>query len=509
MDFGQTRSSASSASFSALFRVVILGALPLSCSCGEGGTIAARGVLSIEGAEIDFGEVPVLASRTRTLRLSNTGRGRLSLGDFRISPEEAPLVIERTPSSLASGETAELTLRCTPTTQGALDAVLTFSSDDSDVPSVSIPVRAVSSTQGKLQLSADLDFSGVCEGASRTGTVTLNSVGSAPLDVTGVSIETASDPVGTADSTGFFLPGSSRLPLTIPPGEQAAFAVRLSPAYGSPASFAAVLTLETTDPEQPRTEIPLTATVDRAPSASIAELPPAAPGSVLALDGTSSSDPENAGPLSFSWKVVSAPAGSASVIEGSDAASASFVIDEPGDYGFSLTVTDAAGCVSPEAEAAISARTAEGLRFELFWDNLDADLDLHLIPDGKAFFGAEDCYFSEGHAAPDWGTPGDADDDPFLVRDALNGYGPEIISYPSPAAGTYRAMAHYFSAHHSLSPAAAATLRVYRFGVLTAEVSRVLEGKDDVWEAVSVDWPGGVVTLLDAGGSGQGEGGNE
>lgn len=70
-------------------------------------------------------------------------------------------------------------------------------------------------------------------------------------------------------------------------------------------------------------------------------------------------------------------------------------------------------------------------------------------------------------------------------------------------------MAHYFSAHHSLSPAAAATLRVYRFGVLTAEVSRVLEGKDDVWEAVSVDWPGGVVTLLDAGGSGQGEGGNE
>ena len=443
-----------------------------------------------------------MASRTRTVRLANTGRGRLSLRNFRISPEEAPLTIEGAPSGLASSESAEVTLRFTPREKGTMEAMLSFETDASGAASVSIPVKATSTTQGKLALASDLDFAGVCEGGSRMGTVVVQSVGNAPLDVTGIAIEPSSSGLDAPEkdlAEVFSLLGSSALPLTIPPGAQVPFVLRLSPPYGAPASISAVLSLETTDPEKPRAEIPLVALVDRAPAASIGALPPAAPGSILPLNGSASSDPEGAGPLTFHWSVASAPVGSSSAIEGADTEAASFAVDAPGDYEFSLTVTDAAGCVSPEAKAKAAARTAEGLRFELFWDNLDADLDLHLVPEGKAFFGDEDCYFSEGHTSPDWGTAGDAADDPVLIRDALNGYGPEIISYPSPAAGTYRAMAHYFSAHHSLTPAAAATIRVYRFGVLAAEVSRVLEGREDVWEALAVTWPGGAVTLLEPG----------
>ena len=160
-------------------------------------------------------------------------------------------------------------------------------------------------------------------------------------------------------------------------------------------------------------------------------------------------------------------------------------------------MTDAAGCTSKPAEATALAQTAEALRFELFWDNLESDLDLHLVPEGEAFFGPRDCYFAEGQLAPDWGVAGDAADDPALVRDALSGYGPEVISLPAPSAGRYRALVHYFSAHHAASPATSATLRLYRFGVLVSESRRALAREGTRWEVLAVDWPGGAVTLID------------
>lgn len=63
------------------------------------------------------------------------------------------------------------------------------------------------------------------------------------------------------------------------------------------------------------------------------------PGDTILLDGSGSSDPENA-PLSYAWSMLSAPAGSAAVLSANDIVSPGFVPDVPGQYTIKLIVND-------------------------------------------------------------------------------------------------------------------------------------------------------------------------
>ena len=478
--------------FAAHVRLACLTALlALALGCGEVGTVALAPQLVLHGEAIDFGEVPVLTTAEATIRLDNLGGGPLSIFETRVDPADAPVAILEAPSSIASGEHASIVLAYTPPALGTLDATLRLTTDDPDRPSVSLALQGHSSTQGRAEVIASLDFAGVCEGGERLGRIDIRSTGTAPLSLTGVEL------VQTGDGADFSFVGSTRTPVAIPPGESISLPLRYRPTFGAPSPAAATLVLTTSDPEQPRVELALNASINRAPIAHIAPFPALAPGSILSLDGTGSTDPEGQTPLTHAWTLERAPDDSRAAIEDATAAQTALTIDAAGAYDLALTVTDAAGCASQTARATALAQTAEALRFELFWDNLDSDLDLHLTPEGGDFFGPLDCHFAEGQLSPDWGVLGEASDDPTLVRDALSGYGPEIVSLPDPSAGTYRALVHYFSAHHERDPATTATLRLYRFGVLVREARRALSLEDARWEVLSVTWPGGDFSLID------------
>lgn len=62
-------------------------------------------------------------------------------------------------------------------------------------------------------------------------------------------------------------------------------------------------------------------------------------GHTVTLDGSASFDPEG-GPLSFQWRIVSAPTGSTAALTGADTESPTFVADVVGDYVIELVVTD-------------------------------------------------------------------------------------------------------------------------------------------------------------------------
>lgn len=445
----------------------------------------------LEGdAALDFGEVPVLMTREARLTIANAGRGPLAIFDWRIEPSGAPVAVVEAPAQLTSGERAQIALAYAPQALGALEATLRFSTDDPDNGEVAVALTGRASTQGQLEFTAELDFSGVCEGSERTGQIEIRSTGTADLELTG--IELLQGEGGT-----FSIIGSARTPIAIPTGESIVLTLRHTPPFGAAAQEGATLVLTSSDPEQPRIDIPITAAVNRAPIASIAPFPVLAPGALLTLDGTESADPEGRGDLSYAWSLSSAPADSRGAIAQATAAVTTLDIDAAGTYEVALSVTDADGCVSQLAEATALAQTAEALRFELFWDNLESDLDLHLVPEGSDFFGEADCHFAEGQLSPDWGIAGETADNPTLIRDALTGYGPEIISLPAPVPGHYRALVHYFSAHHASATRVLATLRLYRFGVLIREVRRTLASEGARWEVLTVTWPGGEFTLTD------------
>ncbi|HEY0882765.1 MAG TPA: hypothetical protein VGD87_14590, partial [Archangium sp.] len=224
-----------------------------------------------------------------------------------------------------------------------------------------------------------------------------------------------------------------------------------------------------------------------------------APGQRIALDGTGSSDPDMDAPLTYKWTIRSKPLASNTSIAMPDQASTEMTLDPnvPGQYEVQLDVEDATGARScTPARATVVASPAQKLLVELFWDNAGTDLDLHVLRNPMALLGAvpDDCFFQ--NRAPDWGVAGDTMDDPLLERDALTGYGPEVFGYVNPVDGTYRVAVKFENELLSPMPSSRATVRVYLFGVLKAEASKVLERGGSSWEVVDVTWPSGDVRVL-------------
>jgi Ca2+-binding RTX toxin-like protein len=73
-------------------------------------------------------------------------------------------------------------------------------------------------------------------------------------------------------------------------------------------------------------------------------------GTLVTLDGTGSSDPDNNLPLTYAWS-MSAPAGSTATLSSSTADKPTFTPDKIGDYVISLTVTDSLGASSTPADS--------------------------------------------------------------------------------------------------------------------------------------------------------------
>jgi uncharacterized protein YfaP (DUF2135 family) len=89
-------------------------------------------------------------------------------------------------------------------------------------------------------------------------------------------------------------------------------------------------------------------------------------------------------------------------------------------------------------------------------------------------------------------------DDPELSRDALTGYGPEVFGWVNPVDGTYR-IAVAFEQDYGLgmmARATRATVRVYQYGILKAELARSMADRNEVWLVADVVWPSGEVTAV-------------
>ena len=162
-----------------------------------------------------------------------------------------------------------------------------------------------------------------------------------------------------------------------------------------------------------------------------------------------------------------------------------------------------------EVEACRCGRIVEALptnavRIELIWDHPEADLDLHLVRAGGTFCDcANDVHYRDCGRRPDWFpvTPGA---NPRLDVDDRSGFGPENINIDGEGPerfipdGRYAILVHYYSANAGVSTwptkTAEATVRVYLYGLLAAELKQPLALDGDLWTAGTLNWPERTIT---------------
>ena len=202
----------------------------------------------------------------------------------------------------------------------------------------------------------------------------------------------------------------------------------------------------------------------------------------------------------YQWEVAQ-PVGSRSVfLPSATAPDPTFEANVAGLYVFRLVVTGMDGEVSERAEASVTVTPDHAVHVELVWDTpsdpnqtdegpaAGADLDLHLLAPGGAWFDSDgvDCFWG-GCVPPSWGGP--VTDDRSLDRDDNDGAGPENINANVMPAGVYRVGVHTWDAH-GFAPSYA-TVRVYLYGVLVFECEDMAIGERDFIELGTLSWPDG------------------
>lgn len=479
-------------------RLAVLLPLAALAACGGENLSRVRPQLSPPASPVEFGTLPVLNEKRLDVPVLNLGRAKLTVSNVTLGKADGIFQVVSAATVVESGNTENIVVAFVPTEEKAYEDTLTFETDDTDNPSITLTLKGVGSTRAALAFEpATLDFGRIGECASSVLQLTLRSTGTADLVIDDIAFTEGTFP-------GFTFVGSTRTPATVPvtgsnglPGE-IQLTVKLAIPAGSTGALTGGIRLKTTDPDQQEVVIPLSATVNQAPVPNIAMPGVAAPGQTVMLDGAASMDPDGDTPLSYKWTLRSKPLASTTTLATTDLATTSMTLDPavPGAYEVQLDVTDAAGVKScTPARTTVVAAPAQKLLVELFWDNTGTDLDLHVLRTASsALFGVpDDCHFQ--NRTPDWGMPGPMDD-PELVRDALTGYGPEVFGYVNPIDTTYRVTVVFNNELLSPMPASKATVRVYLYGILKAEVSKTLEKKGDVWRVVDVTWPSGTVTAV-------------
>lgn len=477
--------------------IVAAGACISAAACSDEQLQKVEARLVLDRDRIDFGERPVLDDLSINLHLQNSGRGPMELA-IHIDGDPAFTIVGDV-SRLEGGAEADLAVNFRATEMKSYSGKLIIETNENEGSPHELPLTGTGSTAAAAVFDPpSLDFGRVGEGKTVVRRLRITSTGTADLKVLSIGFKQ-----DTSEAFGFV--GSTRTPQTLAAhaeGRDDAFAeitVKFSPTADH-AGTQGALVIETTDPTQPTKEVPLVAAVNLQPVAETGPDLLVPPGEVVTLDGSASTDPDNDLPLTFQWKLVNQPQGSAAQLAAAGTAKATFVPDLPGGYGVELVVTDAAGLASKPRRLLVTGVAADKLIVELVWDHPLADLDLHVLRPSDVLDSADDCSWEHPH--PDWGVSLDPNDDPVHLGDKLSGFGPERVVYEAPPDGGYRIVVRYVSPQGSPSPLLNATIRIRMYGVIVSEATRPMAITGELWEAGTIVWPtGDLVPTTPSGGT--------
>ncbi len=210
------------------------------------GTGVAPSQLTANPGSVNFANVQVGSSQTRSATLSNSGSSSLTVSQATLTGTTFTLGGLSLPLTLGAGQSATFSVVFAPQSAGSLSGNVAFTSNASN-PAMNVPLSGTGVTQGTLTANpTSLAFGSVQVGNSSSLSETMTNSGGSSLTIS----------AATASGTGFSLSGLS-LPLTLTAGQSTSFTVLFSPTASGAASGSVSIT---SNGSNPSLSIPLSGT---------------------------------------------------------------------------------------------------------------------------------------------------------------------------------------------------------------------------------------------------------
>lgn len=483
----------------------------LGGACEDDFVVPLEPLLEVSPKRLDFGTVELTQDALLPLVLENKGAVPARLASVEVIDDCGGCFVTATPPSQVLGtQKLELDVRFRAFRLEVATGTVTIRAEDPKMPvhTVSLIGRGRDGRRPDLAVLPErVDFGFVPQGGVGVASFVIRSIGSADLLVDRVAIDPPSAPFSITTST----PTPAR-PGRLAPSAQASVGLRATLSASVTGTVSARVLIETNVLEEKNVPgrrgvvaVSLAARSNRPPVAVFTGPSAVEPRTRVSLDGSASHDQDAPPdlPLTYRW-TLTPPSGSTSVLERANGAMPSFFTDISGPYAVKLVVVDALGLESAPATLVVDALPKNALRIELTWDHPESDLDLHLIREGSAFCSCDgDCHYRDCGRSPTW-FPGRDGANPKLDIDDSEGFGPENINIDGEGPlrvvqdGRYRIAVHYYATNAGASmwptTVSNATVRVYIYGLLAAELTHAMTAEDQVWYAGFIEWPARVVT---------------
>lgn len=194
-------------------------------------------ILELSAPSVNFGEIPVGYDKTLQLNafIKNVGTAPLLISGITTTPSEFSITSGPTlPLTLDPGATADVTLKASPTTKGALSGTMNVASNSPSNPSASVTLAALYVL--RYDHAATEDFDTVLTDSTRDRCIVVTNTSTMSITIEQVTV--------TGVNAGQFTV-TTTLPLTIAAGQSADVCVKFAP--GSVGNKTATLTLRSSN----------------------------------------------------------------------------------------------------------------------------------------------------------------------------------------------------------------------------------------------------------------------